>query len=314
MTVAQEYSASGKVILFGEHAVVYGRPAIAVPVTQVQAIAAIKPAVAGHGLTIVASDLGTRVSLASAAKHDPLATAARLTLARLSSTEPDLTLTICSTIPIASGLGSGAAVSAALVRALAGSLGHALDARDVDSIVFEVEKLHHGTPSGIDNSVVCFERPVYFVSHHPIQHLSVGAPFDLLIGDTGTPSPTKELVGQVRACWQRQPSRFDAMFDQTGEIVDEAREAIEDGDVAALGPLMDKNHRVLAKIGVSSRQLDKLVASARVAGALGAKLSGAGRGGNMIALVRDDLVDEVSEALRKAGAVQVIRTTVRTAD
>ena len=312
-TGAQEFSAPGKVILFGEHAVVYGRPAVAVPLTQVRAIATIEPGMSGAGLTIVASDIGARVSLSSAPGHDPLATAARLTLARLSATEPDITLNISSTIPIASGLGSGAAVSAALVRAVAGAVGHALDANDVNSIVFQVEKLHHGTPSGIDNSVVCFERPVYFVRHLPIQHLAVRTPFDLLIGDTGRASPTKKLVGQVRAQWQRRPGHFEHLFDQIGEIVDEAREAIEGGGTAALGPLMDENHAILAKIGVSSPLLDDLVDSARTAGAVGAKLSGAGRGGNMIALVEDDEADEVTKALKRAGAAQVIRATVREA-
>ena len=98
-----------------------------------------------------------------------------------------------------------------------------------------------------------------------------------------------------------------------GEIVDEAREAIEGGGVAALGPLMDENHAILAKIGVSSPLLDDLVESARTAGAVGAKLSGAGRGGNMIALVEDDQADEVTKALKRAGTAQVIRATVRAA-
>ena len=110
-------SAPGKVILFGEHAVVYGQPAIAMPVTQVQASATVAPAPPGSGLTIVASDLGADFRLDTAPPDEPLTAAARLTLDHCSAPEPDATLTLHSTIPIASGLGSGTAVSTALIRA-----------------------------------------------------------------------------------------------------------------------------------------------------------------------------------------------------
>jgi mevalonate kinase len=312
--VSVESSAPGKVILFGEHAVVYKRAAIAVPVTQVRATATVKAASADSGLTLVASDLGKSFSLTSAPEDDPLATAVWLTLDHLSVPEPDVTLTISSTIPVASGLGSGAAVSTALVRGLAGFLGHTLKPDEVSSLVFQVEKLHHGTPSGIDNTVVAYEQPVYFVQECPIQRLNVGQPFTLLIGDTGIPSPTGEIVGHVRQRWQRTPAQYDALFDQIGDIADEARQAIESGDIDALGPLMDQNHELLIELEVSSRQLNDLVETARLAGASGAKLSGAGQGGNMIALAEDDLVAEVIEALWKAGAKQVIHTKIATTD
>ena len=307
-------SAPGKVILFGEHAVVYGQPAIAVPVTQVQATIEVEPAPPDSGLTIVASDLGTSFSLSTAPQDEPLTAAARRTLTHLSAPEPDATLTISSTIPIASGLGSGAAVSAALVRALAGFLGHTLEPAQVSALVFEVETIHHGTPSGIDNTVVSYEQPVYFVRGRPAEQLPVGASFTLLIGDTGTRSPTKRVVERVRQAWEHSPARYDALFDQIGDVADEARRAIEVGDVDGLGPLMDDNHELLIELGVSSSKLDELVEAARFGGAIGAKLSGAGQGGNMVALVENDCVDEVAEALREAGAVRVICTRVTTTD
>jgi len=304
-------SAPGKVILFGEHAVVYERAAIAAPVAQVRATVTVEPAPSGSGLTLVASDLGRSVRLATAPEDDPLAAAARLALAHLSAPAPDGVLTINSTIPIASGLGSGAAVSTALVRGLAGFLDHTMGPAEVSEIVFEVEKIHHGTPSGIDNTVVAYEQPVYFVRGRPVERLAVGESLTLLIADTGTPSPTGKIVAQVRRGWQREPARYDALFDQIGDIVEEARRAIEAGNVDTLGELMDDNHELLIKLGVSSLQLNDLVETARFAGALGAKLSGAGRGGNMIALVDGDMADEVAEALRDAEAVGVIRTNVR---
>ena len=313
-TSPQTASAPGKVILFGEHAVVYGRPAIAAPVTQVQATATVEPAPPGSGLTLVALDLKKSLALATAPQDEPLAAAARLTLARLSTSEPDATLTVSSTIPIASGLGSGAAVSTALVRALAGFLGHTLEPAEVSALVFKVEKIHHGTPSGIDNTVIAYQQPVYFVHGQPIEPLTVRSPFTLLIGYTGTPSPTKKVVDHVRQHWQRKPARYDALFDQIGDIADEARRAIETGDTDTLGLLMAENHKLLIELGVSSPQLDELVDAARFAGALGAKLSGAGQGGNMIALVENDCTDDVVETLKREGAVEVIRTRVTTTD
>jgi mevalonate kinase len=310
----QSASAPGKVILFGEHAVVYGQPAIAVPVTQVRATATVETAPPGSGLAIIASDLGEGISLATAPQDEPLAAAARRTLTHLSAPEPDITLTISSTIPIASGLGSGAAVSAALVRTLASFLGHTLEPAQVSALVFEVERIHHGTPSGIDNTVVAYEQPVYFVRGRPPERLPVGAPFTLLIGDTGIRSPTKHVVEHVRQAREHNPARYDALFDQIGDIANEARRAIEVGDVDGLGPLLDDNHELLIELRVSSSKLDELVEAARFGGAIGAKLSGAGQGGNMVALVEDDYVDEVTEALREAGAVRVICTRVTTTD
>jgi len=302
-------SAPGKVILFGEHAVVYGQPAIAVPVTQVKANATVTPAPPGSGLTIVASDLGTDFRL-DAPPDEPLTAAARLALSHCSAPEPDATLTLRSTIPIASGLGSGTAVSTALIRALAEFLGCPMETAELSALVFEIEKIHHGTPSGIDNTVVAYAQPVYFRRGQPVERLAVGAPFTLLIGDTGIRSSTREAVEQVRESRRRDPAHYDALFDQIGDVANQARRAIEAGRVDALGPLMDENHELLIELGVSSPELDELVESARFGGAMGSKLSGAGRGGNMVALVEEDCVEEVAEELREAGASRVIVSTI----
>lgn len=304
-------SAPGKVILFGEHAVVYGRPAIAVPVMQVRATAEVEPGSAGGGLRIVAADLGRTLSLLDAPEDEPLAAIVRLTLAHLGiETAPDAVIIIRSTIPIASGMGSGAAVSSALAKALASYCGRTLEAGEVSALVFEVDKLYHGTPSGIDNTVIAYERPVYFVKGEPPQPFQIARPFTLAIADTGIASPTKMAVGDVRRAWQAHRDRYERLFDRIGQIVRVARRAIERGDVEALGPLLDENHRLLQEMSVSSVELDRLAEAARAAGALGAKLSGAGRGGNLIALIRADQAEAVSTALRAAGAKGVIVTQV----
>lgn len=304
-------TAPGKVILFGEHAVVYGQPAIAVPVGQVSATATVEPAEPGSGLTLVAPDLPWRSPLAEAPEDNPLAAITRLALACVGAPSPDATLTVRSTIPIASGMGSGAAVSAAIVRALAGFLGHRLEPAVVSRLVFEVDKLHHGTPSGIDNTVVAFGVPVYFVKGETIETLSVGSPLHLVIADTGIASPTRLAVADVRRGRESTPQRYERMFALVGEIAREARVLIEVGsNPRRLGQLMDRNHSLLRGLGVSCPELERLVLAARVAGAWGAKLSGAGRGGNMIALVAPERQAPVGDALRVNGAARVIRTTV----
>ncbi|MEJ5223770.1 MAG: mevalonate kinase [Anaerolineales bacterium] len=314
-------SAPGKIILFGEHAVVYGRPALAVPVTQVHADveAHVESTMGGDDWTtrilIDAPDIGLFSTLhVLQTEHMPHALAAVIEATRHAlglDALPPMRLRVTSSIPVASGLGSGAAVSVALIRAVAGTAGRALSDEQVNAIAYEVEKLHHGTPSGIDNTVITYARPVYFVRGRPIETFSVGAPFTILIGDTGIAAPTRESVGDVRKLWEADKPRWEAVFDQVGEIVRQAREAIENGQVSALGPLMNANHTLLQEMTVSCPELDHLVEAARLAGALGAKLSGGGRGGNMIALAEKEKMSTVADALHHAGAKRVIVTEVR---
>lgn len=307
-------SAPGKVILFGEHAVVYGQPAIAVPVQQVAAKAIVTPAIqaAAGSVHIDAPQTSLNADLADLPATDPLAAAVRAALAELKVSQPPaFKLRVTSTIPLAGGLGSGAAVSVAIIRAVSAFLGSPLPDDRVSALAFEVEKLHHGTPSGIDNTVVTFAQPVYFIKGQPIQTFHVAKPFMLVIADTGVASPTRIAVGDVRAAWEKEKPHFEEIFASIGAIVKEARAAIESGDNSKLGPLMDQNHSYLEEIGVSSPELDQLVSAARQAGAQGAKLSGGGRGGNMIALVDEAGADNVAAALQAAGAKGIIKTQVR---
>jgi mevalonate kinase len=306
-------TAPGKIILFGEHAVVYDRPAIAAPVAQVRARAVVTPdlrAPAGR-LHIQAPDIGLEADLEDLPQDDPLACAVRGVLSELGvGRPPACKLHVSSSIPIAAGMGSGAAVSVALIRALGAFLGRPLEPQRVSELAYEVEKLHHGTPSGIDNTVVTYAVPVMYQRSRPIETLSVGQPFGLVIGDTGVASPTAAAVGDVRRAWQADLQRYEALFDRVGEIARAARAIIECGDPNQLGPLMDQNQGCLAQMGVSSVELDRLVEAARRAGALGAKLSGAGRGGNMIALAEPAQVSAIVQALEAEGASRTIVTTI----
>ncbi|MFC2037098.1 mevalonate kinase [Chloroflexota bacterium] len=304
--------APGKVILFGEHAVVYGRPAIAVPVTEAQARAHVEQAPPGQGVVVVAPDLSRRVVVREAAEDDPLASIVRLSLRAIGrDPEPDLTLTVTSTVPIARGMGSGAAVSTAIVRALAKHLDRWFPSQAISDLVYQTEVIYHGTPSGIDNTVISFEKPVYFVKDRVREVFWVGKPFLLAIADTGLGSSTKEVVGDLRRRYEADSTRYEPLFDRVGAIAVAARSAIEQGQLEGLGPLMDENHAHLQDMGVSCPELDRLVTTAREGGALGAKLSGAGWGGNMIALVTEETRGRVDMMLRLAGATSVIVTEVQ---
>ncbi|MBI5035154.1 MAG: mevalonate kinase [Chloroflexi bacterium] len=326
-------TAPGKIILFGEHAVVYDRPAIAVPVFQVHAEATVQARDDGK-VVIDAIDLKRTYALSEAREGDPIATIIRLTCARLSVEPENFSVRIHSTLPIGGGLGSGAAVSVAIARALGKFLSELdadkrgqtrkndfnprssavlrvqLSSQDISDLAYEVEKLHHGTPSGIDNTVIAFEQPVYFTKGNPIESFRVAQPFTIAIADTGIAAPTKIAVGDVRRAWEANRATYESLFDEIAEITRKARKAIENGEVNRLGALMRNNQILLRQIGVSSSDIERLVLAATTAGARGAKLSGGGRGGNVIALVDGVTQDRVQRALLKAGAKRVIVTTI----
>lgn len=302
-------SAPGKIILFGEHAVVYARPAIAVPVCQVHADAAVEPW-PEPDVRIDAPDIARQYHLSDAAPDDPIASIIRLTCARAGAEAKHFAIRIHSTIPVARGLGSGAAVSVAVARALLEFLHYSAGAEEISALAYEVEKLYHGTPSGIDNTVIAFGLPVYYVRGRPFESFRVGHPFRIVIADTGIASPTRIAVGDVRRAWEADTPRFESLFDGIGSIARAARTAIESGDIQALGPLMNANQKLAEEINVSSPQIETLVRAARDARAKGAKLSGAGRGGNIIALVDDHTETQVVAALRGAGAASVMVTEI----
>ncbi len=306
-------SAPGKAILFGEHAVVYGRPAIAIPLSQVQAkvIVTAEPLGTPGKVHVEAPDIELTSDLDRLDANHPLAVLLNgirqhLGIPRL----PAFCLRIRSTIPIAAGLGSGAAVSVATARAVTAFLGHPLTDEVISQLAYEVEKLYHGTPSGIDNTVVTYARPIYFRRGEPFTALQIAEPFTLVIADSGSKSLTGEVVADVRRQWQRNQNKIEALFDAIAEICEQARQVIEQERSWRLGELMTRNHSLLQELNVSSPELDRLVEAALQAGATGAKLSGAGRGGNMIALTEADSASRVAAALEQAGARRTLISSV----
>jgi mevalonate kinase len=303
-------SAPGKIILFGEHAVVYGRPALAVPVTQIHADVEVSDS-SRAGIWIDAPAVDLHAELNTLPSDHPVAAVIHNLFFSLGiSPFPPLEINISSTIHVASGLGSGAAVSVALIRALSSAVQRPLSDEQVNAFAYEIEKLHHGTPSGIDNTVITYARPVYFIKGRPIETVKVGQPFTIVIGDTGIAAPTKQSVSDVRKLWLKNATRFEAVFDEVGQIALMARRIIESGQPALLGDLMNHNHAFLQEMTVSSPELDTLVRAARKTGALGAKMSGGGRGGNMLALVAPEMAESVARSMQEAGARNTIITQI----
>lgn len=330
-----EASAPGKLILCGEHAVVYGRPAIALPLPDVRAYAHVACGTPGSGIQFHAKDIN-RQWVADATSNEPLGELTFATLRYLAIPTLDLLITLTSTIPIAGGMGSGAAVATAIVRALAAYANRELKPDEISTLVYGSEKRFHGTPSGIDNAVVAYEQPVWFEKHTvgDVEHvqqinrqqatqqqlatqtaifpISIAVPLTLVIGDTGVRSKTRLPVGDVRQRWLSAPSYYEALFDGVGMLVQQIRDILAEGHVPTLGRLLDDNQALLEEIGVSSPELECLICAARRAGAMGAKLSGAGWGGVMFALADAHTAPGITEALREAGAVQVLQTTIGT--
>jgi mevalonate kinase len=306
-------SAPGKIILFGEHAVVYGRPAIAVPVHEVRAKATISELKdEDDGIILVeAPNINLSEKMADLNDDHPLRKCIQLTLNALKIEEHSpFKLRITSTIPIASGMGSSAAISVSTIRALSQHFDKNIEIEIQSKIAFEIERIHHGTPSGIDNTVVTYGQPVYFRRGEDPQVIIPGEPLHFLVANTGIQSQTAQVVGEVRERWIQNENYYEAIFDQISDLSNLAKRAITSGPISVVGPLINQNQLLLEALGVSSPEIELMVKHAQEAGAFGAKLSGAGQGGNIIVLIEPDQEKIITEALHRAGAKKIISTRI----
>ncbi|WP_425954012.1 mevalonate kinase [Xylanimonas sp. McL0601] len=297
-------TAHAKAVLLGEHAVGYGAPAIALPIPALTVRARARRVRRGGRLR---SALYQGPLAAAPASVGPALTAVRATLDAVGGAAagigPDgVDLRIESHVPPGRGLGSSAAVAAAVVEAVAGACGAALDPQTRHELVQECERVAHGAPSGLDARTVVSSAPLWF-SGGSVAELSVGAAGVLVVADTGTAASTLDAVAGVRELRRLRPGTAGAALAALSDLTVAARDDLAVGDLPALGSAMDEAHRLLATLGVSSAGLDHLAEQARRAGALGAKLTGGGRGGCVIALADDDTAAaRLAAQLRAAGA------------
>lgn len=289
----REGLASGKVILFGEHAVVYGVPAIAVGIDRGARaiIRSREDAPGGDESVLHVSDWG--ISVTDGSEEPSLARAFRdlLKISRARATgkardglDGALYAEASADLPPGGGLGCSAAMGVAVARALDPTA-------STDEIIERVmawERIFHGNASGIDTSVSAKGGCVFFRRGEPMESVRAKDGLLLCIGNTGVVSGTKAMVDAVAELKTRRPEVAEKAFEGIRSLVGNARLALEAGDRAAVGKLMDLNQMLLSGLMVSSHEIEEMCSAARDAGALGAKLTGAGGGGSVVALVDDD--------------------------
>ncbi|MEE4331582.1 MAG: mevalonate kinase, partial [Wenzhouxiangella sp.] len=205
-------------------------------------------------------------------------------------------------VPRAMGLGGSAALAVAVIRALNGHFDLGLSDERVNELAFEAEKVAHGTPSGLDNTLATFgEFILYRTGEQPLREvIEVREPLPIVIGMSGVESLTARTVARVRQAWTRNPALYERIFDEIDTLVGQGLDALEIADYETLGELMNVCQGLLNAMQVSSWELEELVHVAREHGALGAKLTGGGGGGSIIALCPENSAG-VARALRAAG-------------
>lgn len=306
-------SSPGKIILFGEHAVVYDKPAVAAPVTSLQTQVTISPRTGkAASQSLVSLDIQPHPSHTSKIDHNPVISLINRSLINFNAASRlPLHVYIASSIPIGRGFGSSASVFTAVVKSLARYLNHTVSPAQVASAAFDADHSVHGNASGIDVTVCAYAQCLSYCRGAEPDILTVPRGFTVAIADTGSPGFTRKAVSRVRQKYTNEPTACGRIINDIGAVSTAACAAIQQGEPALLGPLMDKNHELLQKLGVSTSRLDHLVVMARKNGAIGAKLSGAGLGGNTISLVTDRTKYRVRDALIRAGATSVIFTQVK---
>lgn len=299
-------SAHGKSILIGEHAVVYGAPAIALPLADLQATASVRPAKRGF----ITSDLYTGPLAQTPLEMAPIMTALQVTGDKLDIRWDRLEIILRSTIPFERGLGSSAATSAAVVRAVANLAGAQLSPFETHELIQQAEQVAHGTSSGLDAHAVQSHTPLRFQKGKPTT-VNVAQRMTFVIGDTGTAGSTSAAVGGVKMLRDIQPRIVDRVVEDLSNLVDEVVYSLGVGDGLRVGQSMHEAHSLLSYLGVSSPALDALVAAALEAGAYGAKLTGSGLGGCVLALSPSpEQAGKIAAAMTAVGATRVWTTSL----
>jgi mevalonate kinase len=293
----------GKVILFNEHFVVYDVPAIASAIDKTTT-ARVKESPPG----LVLHDERMATPGYKENKKDQQQDSLRYIFQAM-DVSGDLEIWLNGDLKAASGIGASAASCAAIARAIDDEYDMGYSDSDINHVAYEGERGYHGTPSGLDNTVATHGGLVWFQSGD-MERLDIDRPVNIVMGNTGIVADTKKAVAGVRERKEQQPEKYERIFQQADQLVHDAREALLASDWQAVGRYMNQNHELLQQIEVSSEELDELVDLAREQGAPGAKMTGGGLGGFMVALTPgEELQESVAAAIEHAG-YEVLRTRV----
>ena len=289
----------GKAILLGEHSVVYGRHAIAVPAPL---SVRVKVEDSGEGVTLMIPSWGIEYQLDKEPdQRQSFEKPAGAILDQLELSNKDMTIEVFPDIPRGMGLGGSAAIAVAIIKGLSNHYNLALSDDEVNRMAFESEKIAHGNPSGIDNIMATFGQPIIFRSGETplVEPLNINDNFSLVLGFARNEGSTAKMVGNVQKGWERNTSIFEKIFDDIDQLVLKSVAAIQDNDFNTLGEMMNLCQGMLNALQVSTPELERLISIARAAGALGAKLTGGGGGGAIVALVHEE--SSVAEAIESEG-------------
>ena len=296
-------SGYGKVILFGEHFVVHGVPGI---VSAIDSSTDAEVKKAAKGLN-VKDERKTAKGYGEEKRLQQIESIERMLKAMDLDPQTPLDIWIGGTLPGFSGLGASAASSVAIARAINEEFNLNLTNERINAIAYEGEKAYAGNPSGIDNTAATYGGLMWFRKNPAggsdlVEKIHIRKPVEIVIGSTGKVANTKAMVEGVAERKKKDPQKYDPLFKQAESLAIAGRKALEAGDLKKVGALMNENHRILQEIGVSSKELDLLVDMARKQGAFGAKLTGGGGGGCMVALTPGKEVQgKVASAFKTAG-------------
>jgi mevalonate kinase len=295
----------GKVILFGEHFVVYGLPAIASAIGSKTTASVKRMDKPGFHLIDDRSEIpGYKVKKK---KEQDKSIDNISAFFGIDPKKQGLEIKFAGDLVAASGIGASAASCAALSRALNDELNLGFGNEKINAAAYEGEKGYHGTPSGIDNTAATYGGLIWFKRNlqggpNIIEKLKMKEPVEIVIANTGITASTSKVVAEVKQKREGQPKKFDLIFESYEQLVLKAREALIENHLEKLGKLMEENQELLRQIDVSSTELENLINIAMDQGALGAKLTGTGRGGNMFVLTPGkELQERVYDIFTKKG-------------
>ncbi|MFD1037724.1 mevalonate kinase [Virgibacillus byunsanensis] len=304
--------AHSKLILIGEHAVVHGQPAIAIPFPLV-------------GVESEIEFVPGAIKLDSTFYHGPidlapesldgLVNCVKATLEHLNLPIKDMLIRITSSIPPGKGLGSSASVAIAVIRSLFAYSNQSYTEDELLNLANVAETYAHGAPSGIDTLTITSESPIWYEKELPMHFIRPKSDFHFVVADSGRMGDTRLAIESVAHLLKSAPKRIQARLDRIGEITHQARGALERASKHLLGNMLNEAQKELEALGVSDAGLNRLIYFARQEGALGAKLTGGGNGGCIIALARDEVHSRhLTEKLKKIGAHAVWPFVLRKQD